>query len=125
MMSSINHEAGLADQNVNHAAEPSRPVHAPRPTGGVHSPTPCGPSSEGQKEMITPQAILGLGPRGGLGDEGSFGGALIKSYLYKGDAISPHISPSAEVSASAKTKKSSVAARVRGNCPSGQRNIYR
>jgi hypothetical protein len=47
-----------------------------------------------------------------LGDEGSFGGALIESYLYKGDDISPYISPSAEVSASAKTKESSVAARV-------------
>lgn len=48
-MSSINHEDGLDSQNVNHAAEPSRPVHAPRPAGGVHGPTPCGPSSEGQK----------------------------------------------------------------------------
>jgi hypothetical protein len=54
-----------------------------------------------------------VGPLDGLGDEASFGGALIKSYLYKGDDISPHISPSAEVSASAKTKESSMAARVR------------
>ncbi|HAY22655.1 MAG TPA: hypothetical protein DCY27_10925, partial [Desulfobacterales bacterium] len=111
-MSPINHEDSLDSQNVNHAAEPSRPVHAPRPAGGVHGPTTCGPSSEGQKEIVTPQAILGSGPRGGLGDEDSFRGALIESYLYKGDDISPHISPSAEVSASAKTKESSVAAQV-------------
>lgn len=111
-MSFINHEAGLAGVNVNHVAEPLGPVHAPAPPGGCTPPT-CGPSSGGQKEMTTPQAILGLGPRGGLGDEGSFGGALLASYLYKGEAISPHISPSAEVSASAKTKETSVAAMVR------------
>ena len=114
-MSPINHEAGLAGltANVGLLEEGPRPVHSPRPTGGCTPPPHCGPSSEGQKEEGNPQVIPGSGPQGGLGDEGSFGGALIKSYLYKGDDISPHISPSAEVSASAKTKESSVAARVR------------
>jgi hypothetical protein len=37
-MPPINHEAGLAGQNVNHLADPSRPVHAPRPTGGGAQP---------------------------------------------------------------------------------------
>jgi hypothetical protein len=112
-MSPINHKAGLTGLNTDQPAEVSLPVHSPRPAGGVHTPTHCGPASEGQQELITPQAILGLGPPGGLGDGGSLGGALIKSYLYKGDDISPHISPSAEVSASAKTQKTSMAARIR------------
>jgi hypothetical protein len=72
-MSSINHEVAVADQNVNHVADPSRPVHTPRPTGGVHSPTTCGPSSEGHKEEDNPKTFR-VGPLDGLGDEGSLGG---------------------------------------------------
>ena len=112
-MSPINHEAGLAGLNTNQRQKGRGLCTPPASPGGCTAPPTCGPSSEGQKEMVTPQAIPGSGPQGGLGDEGSFGGALIKSYIYKGDDISPHISPSAEVSASAKTKESSVAARVR------------
>ena len=40
LMLTINHEAGLAGQNVNGMADPSRPVHAPRPTGGGCTPHP-------------------------------------------------------------------------------------
>jgi hypothetical protein len=113
-MSPINHETGLVGSNANEVAEGSGLVHSPRPSGGVHSLTLCGPSLEGQKEMDNPQAILGFqGSPGGLGGKGSFGGVLIKSSLYKGDDISPLISPSAEVSASAKTPETSMAARIR------------
>jgi hypothetical protein len=112
-MASINHEAGLAELTASQLAAGLRPVHSPCPTGGVHSLTHCGPSLANQEEEDNPQVIPGSGPQGGLGDEGSFGGALIKSYLYKGDDISPHISPSPEVSDSAKTQKTSMAARVR------------
>jgi hypothetical protein len=114
-MSFINHECGLTilTANAGQLEEGPRPVHSPRSTGGCTAPPHCGPSSEGQKEEGNPQVIPGSGPQGGLGVKGCFEGALIKSYLYKGDDISPHISPSAEVSDSAKTMETTVAARVR------------
>ena len=124
-MLSINHEAGCSRPERQSCGRRRRGLCTPpAPPGGCTAPPPVDHLQRVKKRMITPKPFR-AGPLDGLGDEGSLGGALIESYLYKGDAISPLISPSAEVSASAKTQESSVAARVREIAMAASRDIYR
>jgi hypothetical protein len=64
VMSAINHEVAevaVADQNVNHAAEPLRPVHPPAPPGGCTGPPPVDLLQRVTKRRITPRHS-GTGP---------------------------------------------------------------
>lgn len=76
--------------------------------------TTCGPPLGEGERWFDPQAISGFGGSpSGLWDEAPSQESLNNLPLYKEGAISPSISPRPEASASAQTKKTSMAAMVR------------